>query len=86
MNGCCGEQTLTRASPLLLPLQLSVSPPFGQLLLVTKDFQPQSGLLSATDLHALWRLVKEVPAVGFFNSGLEAGARCVFWLAWGSRV
>lgn len=50
-----------------------------QLLLVTRDFQPQSGLLTAGDLHALWRLVKELPAVGFFNSGPEAGARCVAW-------
>lgn len=64
-------------APLATASTPSPLPHFEQLLLVTKEFQPQSGLLSATDLHALWRLVKEVPAVGFFNSGPEAGARCV---------
>lgn len=46
-----------------------------QVLVVSKAFVPQSGLLSAEDLGALATIVTQTPAVGFFNSGPEAGAR-----------
>lgn len=44
------------------------------LLLVTKEWQPQQGLLTAEDLSAWHGLIHDVPAVGIFNSGPEAGA------------
>jgi len=44
------------------------------LILVTKEWQPQQGLLRAEDLYAWHRLIHDVPAVGIFNSGPEAGA------------
>lgn len=44
------------------------------LLLVTEAWHPQAGLLRADDLIAWWDLLRDVPAVGFFNSGPEAGA------------
>jgi len=44
------------------------------ILLVTEDFQDQSMPLTADDLTALLDLVRQVPAIGFFNSGEDAGA------------
>lgn len=49
----------------------------AQVLVVTKGFASQEGLLAASDLAALSAVVRGTPAVGFYNSGLEAGARCV---------
>ena len=44
------------------------------LILVTKEWQSQQGLLRGEDLYAWHRLIHDVPAVGIFNSGPEAGA------------
>jgi len=44
------------------------------VLLVTKTFEDQRHLLDFPDFTALYEVVNAVPAVGFFNSGFEAGA------------
>lgn len=66
-------------SPLLLqrPVAALTPIPVAQVLVVTKGFAAQEGLLGASDLAALSAVVRGTPAVGFYNSGLEAGARCV---------
>ncbi|EWM22262.1 ap4a phosphorylase ii [Nannochloropsis gaditana] len=57
-----------------LPTQREFPTMTDHLLLVTEAWHPQAGLLRADDLIAWWELLRDVPAVGFFNSGPEAGA------------
>ncbi len=44
------------------------------LLIVTRDFEHQERLLTAADFHALWRCLREVDGLGFYNGGVVAGA------------
>ncbi|ROR34437.1 DUF4922 domain-containing protein [Inmirania thermothiophila] len=46
----------------------------GHLLLVTRGFEHQERLLRPGDLEALWRCMAEIPGLGFYNGGVEAGA------------
>jgi len=44
------------------------------LLVVTREFEHQERLLTAADFHALWRCLREVDGLGFYNAGVVAGA------------
>jgi ATP adenylyltransferase len=44
------------------------------LLVVTREFEHQERLLTAADFHALWRCLREVDGLGFYNGGVVAGA------------
>ncbi|NVK44099.1 MAG: phosphorylase [Oceanospirillaceae bacterium] len=44
------------------------------LLLVTREFEPQSQALNPSDFRALARCMREGPALAFFNGGPDAGA------------
>ncbi|RMZ53431.1 hypothetical protein APUTEX25_004919 [Auxenochlorella protothecoides] len=47
------------------------------VLVVTREFAPQSGLLAEADLAATWEVLQAAPSPGalaFFNSGPDAGA------------
>lgn len=55
------------------PTTLTVKP-LSQAVLVTKAFVPQSGTLSVEDIAAMWHCVRELDAIGFYNSGPESGA------------
>jgi ATP adenylyltransferase len=44
------------------------------LLLVTRRFEEQDSLLTATDFDALWRCMTEYDSLGFYNAGAIAGA------------
>lgn len=43
-------------------------------LIVTRDFEPQESPLNLQDFEALWRCLREYPALGFYNGGAGAGA------------
>lgn len=43
-------------------------------LIVTRDYEPQSALLTPADFHALWSAMREFPSLGFYNAGADAGA------------
>eukprot|EP00752_Nemacystus_decipiens_P005376 g4876.t1 len=43
-------------------------------LVITKDFRPQEEALSEADFGAWYRVVEQLPGVGFYNSAEEAGA------------
>eukprot|EP00903_Cladosiphon_okamuranus_P012957 g12096.t1 len=43
-------------------------------LVITKDFRSQEEALSEEDFGAWYRVVEQLPAVGFYNSAMEAGA------------
>lgn len=44
------------------------------VLIVTKRFEEQGELLNVGDMEGLWGCLREVDGVGFYNSGIEAGA------------
>lgn len=44
------------------------------LLIVTRDFEPQEDRLKRADFLALWSCLLEFDSLGFYNSGVEAGA------------
>lgn len=44
------------------------------LLIVTRDFEHQEELLTVADFHALWRCLREVEGLAFYNGGVVAGA------------
>ena len=44
------------------------------LLVVTREYEPQSALLTTADLAALWRCLREYDGLGFYNGGVTAGA------------
>ncbi|MDJ0838086.1 MAG: phosphorylase [Acidobacteriota bacterium] len=44
------------------------------LLMITRDFEHQSELLTAADFSALWACLAEIDGLAFYNGGLEAGA------------
>lgn len=44
------------------------------LLIVTRNFEPQEGMLTFADLVALWTCLAELVGLGFFNSGPVSGA------------
>jgi ATP adenylyltransferase len=44
------------------------------LLIVTREFEEQEGLLTLHDFEALWTCMAEYEALGFYNSGQAAGA------------
>lgn len=44
------------------------------LLIVTREFEPQSDLLNLGDFQALAHCMAQMPALGFFNGGAIAGA------------
>ena len=46
----------------------------GHLLVITRAFEHQDGLLEWSDFDALWRCLAEYPALGFYNGGVIAGA------------
>ena len=46
----------------------------GHMLLITQDWQPQTGWLSIDDWHALVRVDASTTGLWFFNSGPDAGA------------
>jgi len=43
-------------------------------LLITKEWQSQSSQLTQSDLTALFDIISALPAIGFYNSGADAGA------------
>ncbi|CAM9937951.1 unnamed protein product [Scytosiphon promiscuus] len=43
-------------------------------LIITKEFQSQEAALTETDFSAWYRVVEQLPGVGFYNSAVEAGA------------
>ena len=46
----------------------------NHLLIVTRAFAEQTTWLTAADLAALWRCLREIDGLGFFNGGKDAGA------------
>jgi ATP adenylyltransferase len=44
------------------------------LLIVTRAFEHQDELLTCADFHALWRCLREIDGLGFYNGGTVAGA------------
>ncbi len=46
----------------------------GHMLLITKDWQPQSGWLSKSDWNAVSLVEKDTQGLWFFNSGKKSGA------------
>lgn len=44
------------------------------LLVVTRGFEDQETLLTVADFHALWRCMREVDGLAFYNGGVVAGA------------
>ena len=44
------------------------------LLIVTRAFVQQEGLLTLSDFEALWRCMAELDGLGFYNGGVLAGA------------
>ena len=46
----------------------------SHMLLITQDWQPQTGWLSVDDWHALGRIDATTTGLWFFNSGPDAGA------------
>jgi ATP adenylyltransferase len=46
----------------------------NHLLIITRQFEPQTSLLTQQDLGALWSALGEFPSLGFYNGGREAGA------------
>jgi ATP adenylyltransferase len=46
----------------------------NHLLIITRQFEPQTRLLTQQDLGALWFALGEFPSLGFYNGGSEAGA------------
>jgi ATP adenylyltransferase len=46
----------------------------NHLLIVTRDFQHQTHLLTLEDFATLWICLREYPSLGFYNGGSEAGA------------
>jgi ATP adenylyltransferase len=44
------------------------------LLIVTRAFEDQEMLLTEADFAALWQCLREVPGLGFYNGGTDAGA------------
>jgi ATP adenylyltransferase len=46
----------------------------NHLLIVTRDFQQQTHLLTLEDFTALWICLREYPSLGFYNGGAQAGA------------
>jgi len=44
------------------------------VLIVTRAFEPQESLLTRRDFEALWSCMAEFDALGFYNSGPNAGA------------
>lgn len=48
---------------------------YVQVLLIAKGEAAQADPLTSSDLRALMEVAHTIPAVGFFNSAPEAGAR-----------
>ncbi|NJK55725.1 MAG: phosphorylase [Pleurocapsa sp. SU_5_0] len=46
----------------------------NHLLIVTRNFESQTDLLNLEDFRALWRCLKEIDGLAFFNGGKTAGA------------
>lgn len=46
----------------------------NHLLIVTRDFEPQTDLLNLQDFTALWHCLQEIDGLAFFNGGKTAGA------------
>lgn len=46
----------------------------NHLLIVTRDFEPQTDLLNVEDFAALWFCLQEIDGLAFFNGGEAAGA------------
>lgn len=46
----------------------------NHLLIVTREFQEQSSLLTQADFEALWACMQEFDGLAFYNSGETAGA------------
>ncbi len=44
------------------------------LLVVTREFEEQLDVLNAKDWAALWRCLRSIDGLGFYNAGAEAGA------------
>ena len=44
------------------------------LLIITRRFEHQEELLTYADFHALWRCLREIDGLGFYNGGKVAGA------------
>ena len=44
------------------------------LLLVTREWEDQSSLLTEADFDAIWRGLQQIDGLGFFNAGSAAGA------------
>jgi ATP adenylyltransferase len=44
------------------------------LLIITRHFEHQECALTFDDFFALWRCLSEYPSLGFYNSGMVAGA------------
>ena len=44
------------------------------LLIITRDFEEQETLLTLRDFQALWTCMSEYNSLGFYNSGVAAGA------------
>ncbi len=44
------------------------------LLIVTRHFEHQETLLGPADFYALWRCLRDVDGLGFYNGGVVAGA------------
>lgn len=44
------------------------------VLIVTRAFEKQETLLTAEDFEALWACMSEIDGLGFYNSGVAAGA------------
>ena len=44
------------------------------LLLVTREWEDQSSLLTEADFEAIWRGLQQIEGLGFYNAGSEAGA------------
>ena len=50
-------------------------PVFDQhLLLVTREWEDQSSLLTEADFDAIWRGLRQIEGLGFYNAGSAAGA------------
>jgi len=46
----------------------------GHLLIITREFEHQEWMLTEADFEALWRCLAEFDSLGFYNSGVVAGA------------
>ncbi len=46
----------------------------GHILIVTRHFEPQTHLLTHSDMAALLRVLGQIDGLGFYNGGAEAGA------------